>query len=207
MDQTQTPMTRRGVLTTGTGAVVGLAATTASGTVGAQTDAYGGYLSEEGTWEGETADATGAEEVTIDVGAEGNNGNFAFDPPAILIEPGAAITWEWTGAGGAHNVLHDVDDPLFRSGDPVQEEGATFEFTFEEAGVYPYVCVPHRSLQMKGVVVVGEENAETDLVEYGGEEGPGLATSAIWGGAAAFGVVALVGVAAYRELVGESGPE
>lgn len=193
--------TRRRFLKAGTGVVGGtaLAATATPGT--AQMDAYGGYLSEEGTWEGVTADATGASDVTVAVGAAGNGGDFAFDPAALLVDPGTTITWEWTGRGGAHNVLNDVDDPLFRSGDPVDGEGETFEFTFEEEGVYQYVCVPHRALEMKGVVVVGEANAETELRDLG-VGGEGLAMSAVWGGMATFGVVSLIGVAAYRELVG-----
>jgi len=58
---------------------------------------------------------------------------------------------------------------------------------------------------MKGVVVVGEDNVETDLVPYGegggGDEG-GPSVS-VMGGAAVFGAVTLLGVAVYSELIGD----
>jgi len=206
MDQTESPVSRRRLLKTGAGTATGLAATTASGAAVAQSDAYGGHLSNDDSWDGTTADATGMDELTVGVGTEGNNGSFAFDPSAVLIEPGTTITWEWTGAGGAHNVVHDVEDGrLFDSGDPIDSETETFESTFEEGdeGVYPYICVPHVSLGMKGVVVVGEDNAETELSPFGdGNEEEGLNTVSVAGGAAVFGVVGLLGVAAYRELLG-----
>lgn len=201
MDTSDT-YTRRGLLKTGTGAAVGLAAAGAAGTAAAQEDAYGGYLSDEGTWGGTTADATGMEELVVDVGAQGNGGNLAFAPAAVVIDPGTTITWEWTGQGGAHNVVDEEE--AFNSGTAVEEAGTTFEYTFEEEGVFQYYCVPHKGLGMKGVVVVGETNAETDLVplESGGGDG-GLATTVVWGGAAVFGTVSLLGVAAYNELFGD----
>jgi halocyanin-like protein len=190
-----------------------MAAVGASTPAGAQEDAYDGFLSEEGTWGGTTTDASDEDEIIVDVGAAGNTGNFAFAPTAIYIEPGQTITWEWTGEGGAHNVYHDnEDDQLFNSqeehdGTAIDEARFTYEFTFEEGdeGVYPYVCTPHRSLEMKGVVVVGEDNVETDLVPYGegggGDEG-GPSVS-VMGGAAVFGAVTLLGVAVYSELIGD----
>jgi len=213
--------TRRRLLKAGAAGTAGAVATGLGGTASAQQDAYGGWLAEEGTWDGVTLDAREADEVAVDVGADGNGGSFAFDPTVILVDPGTTVTWTWTGAGGAHNVVHadpDVDglnDPsnfdqlLFNSQeahDPTQidEEGFTYEFTPEEGddGAYPYVCTPHRSLEMKGVLVIGEEHAETELEPYDPSAGEGgLRTGTALGGAAVFGTIALLGVAAYRELV------
>ncbi|WP_459862429.1 plastocyanin/azurin family copper-binding protein, partial [Haloplanus litoreus] len=53
----------------------------------------------------EVADATGQDEVTITVGAQGNGGAFAFGPPAVQIDPGTTVVWEWNGEGGQHNVV------------------------------------------------------------------------------------------------------
>lgn len=212
---TDNGVTRRGFLRAGVGTAAGLTVVgAASNPVSADMDAYNGYLTEEGTWEGLTTDATDVDEVFVMVGADGNNGPFAFNPPVVLVEPGTTITWEWTGEGGPHNVVHvtnadpEHDEQLFNSDDATdvptpEEEGTTFEFTFEDEhqGYYPYVCEPHESLQMKGVVVVGEDHVETDLTEYDLEVDAGLHFSAAWGGAAAFGVVSLFGVAAYRELL------
>lgn len=193
-------VTRRRLLKAGTGVAAAGAATTVGGTAAAQ---YDGYLDDEGTWDGQTGDARDVEDVTVMVGTPGNGGNFAYDPVVILVEEGQTVTWEWTGEGGVHNVRHDVDDPVFES-EMVSEAGQLFEHTFEEGGFYPYVCDPHAGQEMKGVIVVGEENAETDIVPLDELGADGFNLGAAFGGAAAFGVVSLLGVAAYRELTGES---
>lgn len=97
-------------------------------------------------------DRTGREEVSVTVGAQGNNGAFAFAPPAIRVDPGTTVTWEWTGDGGSHNV-HAVDGATFES-DLTDEKGFTFEYTFEDESTVTYQCDPHATLGMKGVVVV-----------------------------------------------------
>jgi halocyanin-like protein len=194
--------TRRGLLTTGAGAAVGLGAVRAGGTAAAQQDPYGGYLSDEGTWGRETVDATGREQFQIEVGARGNNGTNAFAPPAVLVDPGTTIEWVWTG-NGSHNVVEEND--AFES-ELTNEAGFTFERTFSDPGVTQYYCLPHRALGMKGVIAVGEGNAETDLVSIGTGDGGGLRLGVALGGAAVFGTVSLLGVAAYRELFGDIEP-
>jgi len=72
----------------------------------------------------------------------------------VTVNPGTEVVWTWTGAGSGHNVVSDGDGPL-DSGSPVSESGTTYSHTFEEYGVYNYVCTPHESLGMKGAVVVG----------------------------------------------------
>lgn len=187
---------RRRALRLGAGLATGTATVAATGGASAQTDAYGGYLS-DAEWEGQTVDASGMDELTISVGA-GPQG-LQFDPTAVYVEPGTAITWEWTGNGGGHNVVNEGGN--FES-EVTSEEGFTFEQTFEEGGVTQYFCSPHKTLGMKGVVVVGEENVETDLVAIGGgSSGPNL--TAIAAGAGAFSVVSLLGIAAYRSLYEE----
>jgi halocyanin-like protein len=119
-----------------------------SGDVPAEVD---DYLSEGNAnlYEGEIVDETGTDNPTVMVGAgEG----FAFDPPAIRVSSGTTVTWEWTGAGGNHNVVEN--DGEFDSGETVDEEGHTFEHTFEESGNFTYVCEPHEVAGMLGAVVV-----------------------------------------------------
>ncbi|WP_254273478.1 halocyanin domain-containing protein [Haloarcula marina] len=115
---------------------------------------YGGWFDDVSNYEGETVDRTGQDTVEVTVGAAGNNGAFAFDPPAVRVSPGTEVVWTWNGEGGGHNVVSDGDGPL-DSGDPVAESGTTYSYTFEETGIYKYVCEPHLSLGMKGAVVVG----------------------------------------------------
>ena len=115
---------------------------------------YGGWFDDVSNYDGTTVDETGSDSVEIAVGAEGNDGAYAFDPPAVRVTPGTEVVWTWTGAGSGHNVVSDGDGPL-DSGSPVSESGTTYSHTFEEYGVYNYVCTPHESLGMKGAVVVG----------------------------------------------------
>lgn len=105
-------------------------------------------------------DETGSEAVEIEVGAEGNDGNYAFDPPAVQVDPGATVTWTWTGEGGSHNVV--AEDDSYES-ELYDAAGETFERTFDEDGASRYVCVPHESMGMKGAVIVG--NVPTGNVE------------------------------------------
>lgn len=95
---------------------------------------------------------TGSDEVTVTVGAKGNDGNFAFDPPAIRISTGTTVVWKWNGKGGTHNV-HAMEGADFKS-KLTDKEGFTFEHTFQESGTVKYQCDPHVSMGMKGVVVV-----------------------------------------------------
>lgn len=109
------------------------------------------YLSDTENFDGGLQDETGSGSVSVDVGAEGNGGNYAFAPPAIRVDTGTTVTWVWTGEGQNHNVVHE--DGSFDS-EQTDEEGFEFEYTFEEAGTYLYACTPHTGLGMKGAVVV-----------------------------------------------------
>ncbi len=169
--------TRRTLLRAGAGATA-LAATGASGTALAQDEPYGGYLSDANGYGGTTAEYTDTDSVTVSVGA-GSNG-LGFGLPAIKVPTGTTVTWEWTGQGGTHNVVHDAeagdqDEQLFRSGGPQQGSDITFEYTFDSEGVYKYYCSPHKQLGMRGVVVVGDnvqgDVAGADEVEYATGDG------------------------------------
>ena len=110
------------------------------------------WLSDVGNYDGTVADRTGQNEVSVTTGAEGNDGNFAFEPAAVRIETGSTVTWEWTGKGGSHNVVADSGADF--ESDLVSEEGFTFEQTFESSGVITYYCTPHRGVGMKGAIIV-----------------------------------------------------
>ncbi|MFB6183152.1 MAG: halocyanin domain-containing protein [Haloarculaceae archaeon] len=152
-------MHRRDFLKTAGGAAGATAvATTGAGSAAAQsggTPDFGGWLDDVGNYSGSVVDKTGSSEVTISVGAEGNGGNFAFDPPAVHVDTGTTVKWEWTGKGGAHNVVDDGGS--FESGSPTAEAGVHLEHTFDKGGIYNYYCQPHKSLGMKGSVVVGSD--------------------------------------------------
>jgi len=159
-------MNRREFVRTAGGATGAVATLGAAGPAAAQEEGgegetapdYGGFLDQVGNFEGpaSTVDATGEDTVTVEVGVSANGGNYGFGPPAVHVDNGATVEWDWTGEGGGHNVVSDGDGPL-DSGSAVGEAGVNYEHTFEEDGIYPYVCVPHQGLQMKGAVVVGTD--------------------------------------------------
>jgi halocyanin-like protein len=162
---------RRGFLT----AVAGAAATaTAAGTAAAQAS-FGGWMSDVGNYS-EVEDATGQDEVTITVGAEGNGGAYAFGPPAVQVDPGTTVVWEWTGEGGQHNVVAEEGGDF--ESDLTAEAGFTFEQTLDSEGTIKYFCQPHRALGMKGVVVVGAMPDSDGGGGGGGEGGGGGGSSA-----------------------------
>ncbi|WP_424019386.1 halocyanin domain-containing protein [Halorientalis pallida] len=179
---------RRGFLrTAATGAAAAGVAAGASGTATAQegTESGGptfdGWLSDTTNYDGEVVDMTGEDAVTIGVGGDG----LVFDPPAVQVDPGTTVTWEWQG--GRHNVVGENRD--FDSGEPTSETGTTFEQTFEEEGVVKYLCEPHAGV-MQGVVVVGE--AAMGGEHGGGEHGGGKLV--LTDGLLAMGVAIVLGV-------------
>jgi len=105
-------------------------------------------------YDGEMIDATGTDELTVDVGS-GDLG-FGFSPVVVVIDAGTTVTFDWTGVGGDHNVIAaeesdidiDVEETL------VAEEGHTAEETFEESGTYLYECEPHVANGKVGAIVI-----------------------------------------------------
>lgn len=121
-------------------------------------------------YEGEIVDNTGQDSVTVTVGA--GNG-LAFDPPAMRIDPGTTIVWEWSGEGGGHNVIPGDDSDItgFGQEETTSEAGYTVEDTVETEGVALYFCSPHRAAGMHGAFIVGSSGGEGSTNgESGGNE-------------------------------------
>ncbi|AAV48019.1 halocyanin-like protein [Haloarcula quadrata] len=198
-------VSRRGFLRTAAGAT---AASAAAGTATAQEGTegggggppdFGGFLDQVGNYDGSVADATGQDTATVEVGVQANGGAFGFGPPAIHVDNGATVQFEWTGNGGGHNVVSDGEGPL-DSGSAVSSAGVNYEHTFEEDGIYPYVCVPHEGLGMKGAIVVGTDYPTKSSGGGGGGSGssgpPEVPNSAkTLGVATSFVMVATLGLA------------
>ena len=75
--------------------------------------------------------------------------DFSFLPPHIQVSAGDAVTWTHGSDPEPHTVT--ADDGSFGSAD-LENEGETFELTFDEAGEFPYFCEIHSD--MRGLVTV-----------------------------------------------------
>lgn len=109
---------------------------------------YDGWFDGVDNYSG-TVDRREQNEVVVRVGAGSRGRSFA--PPAVMVSQGTTIVWEWTGDGGTHNVVAENNEFESKYSD---SNGHTYEYTFEDTGVFKYVCEPHRSAGMKGAVVV-----------------------------------------------------
>ena len=76
------------------------------------------------------------------------------------IDVGQTITWTPDSKG--HNVQFvSVPEGVEKVKSKLSKE---FSYTFEQEGVYLYVCTPHASMGMIGVVIVGESDVNLDEV-------------------------------------------
>lgn len=147
--------TRRAFLATAGTAVAALAGCSTPETSGGSKlptePNYRGWFDGVSNYEG-TDDFRGQSAVTVRVGVQGGLGYFKYGPPAVAVSPGTTVTWEWTGEGGAHDVV--AERGAFDSGEAVRSDTETFEHTFERPAIYRYYCTPHADLGMRGAVFV-----------------------------------------------------
>ena len=105
-------------------------------------------------------------DADVIVGPDSRN---VFDPTELTVQVGESVTWGFASAG--HNVCFraaDSDDvslpadaeafASYRPDEPPEgslvPRGETYEHTFDVAGQYDYVCIPHESLHMMGTIYV-----------------------------------------------------
>jgi len=127
---------------------------------------YGTWFDNTSNYDGTTYNERGKDTVNVAVGASGNGGDRAFSPPAIWIDPGTTVDWNWVDSDGYHNVVEE--NGVFDSGGTIQSDSYTFSHTFENEGLYRYYCENHDGDGMRGAVVVGtdylsEQDAEMFL--------------------------------------------
>ena len=124
--------------------------TTTDSSGGESNSTFDGWLDGVSNYDG-VVDETGSSATSVEVGVDNGGQPYGFGPAAIKVSTGTEVTWEWTGKGSTHNV---IDEGGAFESELVAEEGHTFSYTFEETGTYKYSCQPHKTLGMKGVVVV-----------------------------------------------------
>lgn len=105
------------------------------------------------------------EVVEVRMVTEGSS--FYFDPIGLLVEPGTTVRFinesgqhtatAYCEENGKANRIPEGAD-CWDSGMLV-EEGATFEVTLTEEGVYDYFCLPHEAMGMVGRIIVGSPDA------------------------------------------------
>lgn len=155
---------RRGFLTATAGAAaVGVGA----GSVAGQDDSTDAEV-EDGVYE-------------VEMRTDGTE--YIFDPIGLYVEPGDTV--RWVNVSGSHSATAYADENDTERRIPegaeswnseiMTEQGAEFEYTFEEEGTYDYFCIPHKTLGMVGRVVCGEpggpaeesENPDADAISSG----------------------------------------
>lgn len=82
---------------------------------------------------------------------------MVFSSEIIHVAPGASVTWLATDRG--HNVEF-VDGPDGVELAPKSKINDDVTLTFDAPGIYVYVCTPHATMGMIGIVVVGEATPE-----------------------------------------------
>lgn len=93
-----------------------------------------------------------AEQHTVKMKNSGDKGAMVFEPGYLEAEPGDTV--RFVVAGGAHNsVSTEVPDGAQSWSGGINEE---IEVTLKEEGIYVYECTPHATLNMTGVIQVGE---------------------------------------------------
>ena len=96
----------------------------------------------------------GAAVFPVDVGPANS---LSFSPSTINVNTGDTVNWEWKFSGhsttsGTNCTFNGPGPNAWDSG--ILGSGATFQFTFNTAGSFPYFCSPHCFFGMVGTVNV-----------------------------------------------------
>ncbi|MEC8312129.1 MAG: plastocyanin/azurin family copper-binding protein [Candidatus Thermoplasmatota archaeon] len=113
----------------------------------------------------EEADSTATAVVTPD--AECDHvvriapSGIKFSPATLTVDDGATVCWQWTNESMAHNVVETAEEggttaaaDGLSSGEAKETED--FRVTFTGDQDFTYVCEPHATSDMVGIVTVGE---------------------------------------------------
>lgn len=109
-------------------------------------------------------------EITVEMMSMG--GAEHFIPHVVHVEVGGTVTWELVDDLEEHDVTayHPLYDKPLRLTDEdehwqsptINQQGGTFERTFDVEGVYDYFCGPHYEDDMMGRVIVGNPHADAE---------------------------------------------
>jgi plastocyanin len=87
----------------------------------------------------------------------GPNSKYVYEPETVTVDVGETVTWTWDSNN--HNVVVDSvpAGASWQGHESIENDGFSFEHTFDSPGVIRYVCDPHRGIGMKGAVFVALE--------------------------------------------------
>ena len=107
-----------------------------------------------------SAKAEEKEPLVIEMLNKRGKDKMLYGQDVARIEVGQTVTW--TPKSKGHNVQFvSVPEGIEKVKSKLSKE---FSYTFEQEGVYLYVCTPHASMGMIGVVVVGDSDVNLDEV-------------------------------------------
>lgn len=134
---------------------------------------FDGWLADTSNFSG-VVDRRGESRVTVEVGAAGNGGAFAFEPAAVHVDPGTEVVWEWVG----DKTYDVVDDAMGYRSETVGGSGYRYGVTFDGHGVSKYACEEYAEFGMKGAVLIGAGEADGVTPAQAAVGGAGLAALA-----------------------------
>ena len=107
-----------------------------------------------------SAKAEEKEPLIIEMLNKRGKDKMLYGQDVARIDVGQTITWTPDSKG--HNVQFvSVPEGVEKVKSKLSQE---FSYTFEQEGVYLYVCTPHASMGMIGMVIVGESDVNLDEV-------------------------------------------
>ena len=107
-----------------------------------------------------SAKAEEKEPLIIEMLNKRGKDKMLYGQDVARVEVGQTVTWTPDSKG--HNVQFvSVPEGVEKVKSKLSKE---FSYTFEQEGVYLYVCTPHASMGMIGVVVVGDSDVNLDEV-------------------------------------------
>ena len=110
-----------------------------------------------------SAKAEEKEPLIIEMLKKRGKEKMLYGQDVARVEVGQTVTWTPDSKG--HNVQFvSVPEGVEKVKSKLSKE---FSYTFEQEGVYLYVCTPHASMGMIGMVIVGESDVNLDeILDY-----------------------------------------
>ena len=101
-----------------------------------------------------------AADLTIEMlNKDAHGKKMVYSEEIASIEVGDTVTWVPTDRGHNVEMISSPNDLKFKS-----KNNKEAKITFEVPGLYLYWCTPHKGMGMIGLVVVGGDTSNADIV-------------------------------------------